>query len=446
MQTRSAATKIKAAKVETRIIEKLETHLHELFLNDIIVPVDYTTLAIHQRDDEELTRNRTDPKLSRNYSTETFGRKLLWTKKSDDDNRTRIWIPKSLQEPLIKWYHKNLMHPGARRLEDSVRCNFMCPGLSIITKEMTSNCNNCSENKLTNVVKDGQLPLKQEDLHKPFDLLSVDLCGPWQIKCTFAKTRATKNKKSYTRKTTVVQIWALTMIDEASSWPEIAPIKNKKASEIARLVDSNWFCRYPRPLYCIHDNGGEFIGKEFEEMLESYGIASKPTTVKNPQSNGLHERMHLVLCEMIRTQELHVPEFSTTDREIDMILQSAAWAMRTSTNLITKYSPGQLVFGRDMVIDKSVLADWDLIYAKRRTQQIRDNLRENKSRTKYEYKVGDLVRIVTKAHERQGKLIGYQHPGPFKVKLVQKEAGTVTIQCGNFDQKINIRRIKRVAN
>ena len=93
-----------------------------------------------------------------------------------------------------------------------MRCNFTCPGLSTITKEMTSNCNNCSENKLTNVVKDGQLPLKQEDLHKPFDLLSVDLCGPWQIKCTFAKTRATKNKKSYTRKTIVVQIWAITIL------------------------------------------------------------------------------------------------------------------------------------------------------------------------------------------------------------------------------------------
>ena len=125
---------INAANVETRIIETVETHLHELFLRDILVPVDYTTLAIYQRDDEELTRNRTDPELSKKYSTETFGRKLLWTKKSDDDNRTRIWIPKSLQEPLLNWYHKNLMHPGGRRLEDSVRCNFTCPGLSTITK------------------------------------------------------------------------------------------------------------------------------------------------------------------------------------------------------------------------------------------------------------------------------------------------------------------------
>ena len=68
-------------------------------------------------------------------------------------------------------------------------------------------------------------------------------------------------------------------------------------------MDDNWFNRYPRPLYCLHDNGGEFIGEGFVEMLKSYGVQSQPTTVKNPQSNGAHERMHLVLCEMLRTKK-----------------------------------------------------------------------------------------------------------------------------------------------
>ena len=120
-----------------------------------------------------------------------------------------------------------------------MRCNFTCTDLAKITKELTNNCDNCSENKLTNIVKDGKLPLKQAYKLRPFDLLSVDLCGPWKIKYTFAKTRATKNKISYTRKTIIMSIWALTMIDEATSWPEIAQIKNKKASEIAKLVDNN---------------------------------------------------------------------------------------------------------------------------------------------------------------------------------------------------------------
>ena len=90
-----------------------------------------------------------------------------------------------------------------------------------------------------------------------------------------------------------MQISALTMMDDATRWLEIIPISNKNCKEIAYLVDSEWFCRYPRPLICRHDNGGEFEGREFQELLQSYGIESKPTTVKNPQGNGMHERVHL---------------------------------------------------------------------------------------------------------------------------------------------------------
>jgi transposase InsO family protein len=47
---------------------------------------------------------------------------------------------------------------------------------------------------------------------------------------------------------------------------------------------------------CIHDNGSEFVGIEFQEMLQSYGIKSGPTTVRNPQSNAIIERSHQVIA------------------------------------------------------------------------------------------------------------------------------------------------------
>ena len=89
------------------------------------------------------------------------------------------------------------------------------------------------------------------------------------------------------------------MIDEGSSWPEIVPTQNKHAGEITKLVGDYWFSRYPRPLYFIYDNGGEFIGTDFTETLEMYGVDSKLTTVI---IHGLHESLHLVLCEMLRTE------------------------------------------------------------------------------------------------------------------------------------------------
>ena len=126
----------------------------------------------------------------------------------------------------------------------------------------------------------------------------------------------------------------------------------KYAEEIATLVDDIWFSRYPRPLYCIHDNGRECIGSGSKELLKNYGVKPKPTKDNNPQSNGLHERIYLVLCEMPRVQELYVQKESTATREIHRILQCTAWTMRTTPNMIAKYSPGNIVFDRYMIFIK----------------------------------------------------------------------------------------------
>ena len=95
---------------------------------------------------------------------------------------------------------------------------------------------------------------------------------------------------------------ALTMIDPASSWFEIAELPvvtqlrrqmvngkellianeifNKTLEHIAKSVKKTWLCRYPRCCYLIHDNGSKFK-VYFEYLCKSYGIKHKPTTVNS---------------------------------------------------------------------------------------------------------------------------------------------------------------------
>ena len=54
----------------------------------------------------------------------------------------------------------------------------------------------------------------------------------------------------------------------------------------------SWLARYPCPKRCIHDNGGEFNGHQFQELLVKYQIKDVPTTSKNPQANARYERIH----------------------------------------------------------------------------------------------------------------------------------------------------------
>lgn len=88
-------------------------------------------------------------------------------------------------------------------------------------------------------------------------------------------------------------------------------------------------------------------------MLESYGVQQKPTTANDSQSNELNERMHLDLYKKLQSQQLYVPKESKAYREINRLLQAAAWAIQTSIHMTITYSLGQLVFQRDVIIHKN---------------------------------------------------------------------------------------------
>ena len=55
------------------------------------------------------------------------------------------------------------------------------------------------------------------------------------------------------------------------------------------------------PIKCIHDNGGEFLGAKFQDLLAFYDIRSASTTSKNPQANAVCERMHQTVANVLQT-------------------------------------------------------------------------------------------------------------------------------------------------
>jgi transposase InsO family protein len=68
-------------------------------------------------------------------------------------------------------------------------------------------------------------------------------------------------------------------------------LSQKESANIAQLLANCWLSWYPRPNPCIHDNGGEFVGYSFQQLLAHHHIKDVPTTIKNPQPNAVCE-MH----------------------------------------------------------------------------------------------------------------------------------------------------------
>jgi hypothetical protein len=66
--------------------------------------------------------------------------------------------------------------------------------------------------------------------------------------------------------------------------------------------------------------------------------------VKNQRANGILERVHQVLGQMLCTAELDMANSVTSD-DVDVFLDNVAWAIHTTYHTVLKASPGAAIFG-----------------------------------------------------------------------------------------------------
>ncbi len=196
-------------------------------------------------------------------------------------------------------------------------------------------------------------------------------------------------------------------------------------------------CRYPRCHHLIYNNGSEFE-LHFEYLCESYGITRKPTTVKNPQANGILERVHQVLGQMLHTAELNMADSVTSD-DVDNFLDNAAWAICSTYHMVLKASPGAAIFGRDMLFDIPFVADWRKTGEWRQSLTNRGNQREKATRIDYDYKVWDKVLVILEGILRKADSAYCKEP--WTITTVNTN-GTIRIQCGTKTEWLSIWRVE----
>ena len=95
-------------------------------------------------------------------------------------------------------------------------------------------------------------------------------------------------------------------------------------------IQPSWLARYPLPLRCIHDNGGEFTGWEFQELLQLLHIEDVPTTSRNSTANAICVRMHQTVGNILRTLRYTNPP-TTVSGAADLVDQALATAMHATS-------------------------------------------------------------------------------------------------------------------
>ncbi|CAI7769357.1 unnamed protein product [Closterium sp. NIES-54] len=179
-------------------------------------------------------------------------------------------------------WHERLCHVNFPMLQKLVKDGSL-KGLEVkgAVKEIGS-CPICLETKFTNFpFSSGTGPAKA-----PLALVHMDVVGP---------TRAPSLSGSR---------YFLTIVDDHTRAVWVYPLKTK--GEVAAVVLKEWMPRAQRESghkvkVISPDNGGEFIGADFEAVLKKKGIQHQLTVPYNPQQNGVAERFNRTLQEGART-------------------------------------------------------------------------------------------------------------------------------------------------
>jgi transposase InsO family protein len=157
--------------------------------------------------------------------------------------------------------------------------------------------------------------------------------------------------------------YALTIIDFVTNLVEIVCLDNQTSQHTAVQFVSAWLSRYPKPISCVYDQGGEFIGWAFQSMLDQYNIQRCPIKTKNPQANAICERMHQAIGNSLWILRKWTPPAGVDDVKqlVNTALANAMYAMRASFHSGIQTTPGALAFHRDMVLNIPLIADLNII-------------------------------------------------------------------------------------
>ena len=223
---------------------------------------------------------------------------------------------RSDKEKKIGKLHHQFGHPSARRLI----LLFKDAGINdketnAIADKLTDNCDTCVK-----FSKTPSRPIVSMNMaHEVNDIVTLDLKE-------FVKGK----------------IYFLHMIDLASRFSRSCVIKSKEPNVIVESIITQWIgsgLGAPSKILC--DNGGEFANQTFLDMCENMNIEVMHTAAFSPFSNGVCERNHAVVDDMVYRMMAE-----DKDLKVEVAL---AWAVNAKNclQMFGGFSPYQLVYGRN---------------------------------------------------------------------------------------------------
>ena len=248
--------------------------------------------------------------------------------------------------------------------------------------------------------------------------------------------------------------YAVVFMDYLTKWPEVFATVDQTSPTIAKLLVEEIVSRHGVPSELLSDRGTAFLSRLMLDVYQLMGIAKTNTTAYHPQTDGLVERFHRTLTDMLAKSV--VKGGKDWDKQLPYVL----FAYRSSVQNSTGESPFYLLYGRDprlpsdealniktdqRIVDirdykedmtERLSTAWQLAQMQIERAQLRQKEFHDKRANQPVIQIGDRV-FVYNPSKKRGKAYKLARPfeGPYRVlklhpngadlKLISKPMATV---------------------
>lgn len=281
------------------------------------IPTSEEEWAEEQGKDPELAiiKQRTIDKKKKGFVVKKNG---LLTRKWK--GKLLIVVPDHLKKVALQICHDSVVagHFGIKKTLQKLGDNFSWFKMNQDAKDWVKSCSVCQRIKSTNKKKQGFFTSQPETAvgHE----ISIDIFGKLP--------RSSKGN-----------CYALIIVDNYTKWCEIFPLRQATANSIFPKVLS--YClRNGFPTAIRSDNAKTFVNNFWKFALEKMGVKQKFQAPFRPQGN-ISERF-------IQTVKTRIKAFAQEHKYWDLYLEVLEFAIRTTVNESTKFTPTLLHQGREL--------------------------------------------------------------------------------------------------
>jgi hypothetical protein len=182
----------------------------------------------------------------------------------EPDFPSRILVPPSLRDALIRQHHHDLQHVSHPKVLTSLSRHYFWPHMKTDVRRVCSDCEMCENEKGKRRLAHGLF--SSDTTTKPRSRYSMDFQG--QGLATTGETEA------------------LALIDSFTKTVLLIPLPDRKATTLVpRLLDELHF-RHGSPDIIHSDDAPEFLSELMSTISNITGTQRTTTCGHNPQSNG----------------------------------------------------------------------------------------------------------------------------------------------------------------